>query len=893
MKLLKLTLSFLIILSSVQPIAYAQNHQDEAEALEQWKENLKECVKDENKAGFWVDLALDESGSMQDFDPQRKALQATADLIEELSNKVDRFNDLDKDIYFNFYPWSANVTSVYSTGKPIEEQELENLLPLEKYYKTGGGTAFDRPFYQIYQNSISNPDDPTWLYDGRKDTSIISLAKQQGYEIAGPPIKLDVNSKDLDLCHIAIFLTDGENLSNGYWEDYANKYLNQDHTFLLAIQVGKKGYREPDTEGYYKQLKKQLANENVLGGPDGKNNALVLKIESTDELFLLWEEVTDAAEEGARESSNKEDRTELPEVIIEICPSSTVPRENDKCGYNFELNPLAENYFIEGSVKNSDGSNGSIEDLELRIIPPNQNTSLDFSLSEITSTTIKDVDFIITPKRKTFLIYLTPQSNKKDPIWLGNWTLEVAVKGEGEVDGRYIKISPEIKAEATASLSGNLKPIPFEESCYDILFTGKNGKTVSTKQYSNISVEILVEDSLAQTIDQNYYSDYKKENQYCFEFKSELSNEEIVLIPKAGFITKEGTEIPTKYLKFNVTIGQEPQKATISNFQDLDFGNTGTTKTYENLEIYTVVIEQDSAVISFTCSNKIWDSEESQQPNHEFRFVSQNIQASCGEDVVLKKGSYSFSALMDIQNIYEGDGQLIYTVTVEDKTFDSKIIGGPSEFRVYTYFVPFTSRLMWAAILLILSLATSFGINRIIGALSKGFYFPQNFRVIQFNLNKDTSEEEFVEVFTSTTPKGLPSGKLRDREINGIKFYSKSGKASSIIYLNAKRDVFRVSYSEPVNSIDVRDLQNTTLYVTESQTNIDGVYFIDDEVELDNIHDIFRELSAKLNNKGSISKLSDEADDDKSGVEFSDSEEDEGSIELPDLDDSDSTDWEF
>ena len=49
-----------------------------------------------------------------------------------------------------------------------------------------------------------------------------------------------------------------------------------------------------------------------------------MKIESTDELFLLWEEVTDAAEEGARESSNKEDRTELPQESIEICPSSTV-----------------------------------------------------------------------------------------------------------------------------------------------------------------------------------------------------------------------------------------------------------------------------------------------------------------------------------------------------------------------------------------------------------------------------------------------------------------------------------------------------------------------------------------------------------------------------------------
>ena len=78
-----------------------------------------------------------------------------------------------------------------------------------------------------------------------------------------PPIKLDVNSKDLDLCHIAIFLTDGENLASGYWEDYANKYLNQDTHIYLQFKSGK-GYREVDTEYYYDNLK-QLANENVLG----------------------------------------------------------------------------------------------------------------------------------------------------------------------------------------------------------------------------------------------------------------------------------------------------------------------------------------------------------------------------------------------------------------------------------------------------------------------------------------------------------------------------------------------------------------------------------------------------------------------------------------------------
>ena len=132
---------------------------------------------------------------------------------------------------------------------------------------------------------------------------------------------------------------------------------------------------------------------------------------------------------------------------------------------------------------------------------------------------------------------------------------------------------------------------------------------------------------------------------------------------------------------------------------------------------------------------------------------------------------------------------------------------------------------MWAAILLISSLFSSFGISRIIAALSKGFYFPQNFRVIEFNLNKDTSLEEFVANLTNNASQGLPSGKLRERVINGIKFYSKSGKASSEIYLNPNNRVFRVSYTESVNSIDVRDFENATLYTIDSQTNIDGVFY--------------------------------------------------------------------
>ena len=52
--------------------------------------------KRSNKDGFWVDVAIDESISMDTYDPYDKAQAATFGLIEELSLKVDKFNNLEK-----------------------------------------------------------------------------------------------------------------------------------------------------------------------------------------------------------------------------------------------------------------------------------------------------------------------------------------------------------------------------------------------------------------------------------------------------------------------------------------------------------------------------------------------------------------------------------------------------------------------------------------------------------------------------------------------------------------------------------------------------------------------------------------------------------------------------
>ena len=180
----------LLIVFSFQPLALSKNlNSNHEQDLEAWKESITECVKDQNKDGFWIDVAIDESGSMATEDPQNKALEATYGLIEELSLKVDKFNNLEKEIYFNFYPFSTGITSAYSTGKPATKSELESISPNSWTY-TGGGTTFDIVFYYFLKNSKSGIQNPTWSQN------------------APLPPTYSVNSKDLNLLFYRSYLHD-------------------------------------------------------------------------------------------------------------------------------------------------------------------------------------------------------------------------------------------------------------------------------------------------------------------------------------------------------------------------------------------------------------------------------------------------------------------------------------------------------------------------------------------------------------------------------------------------------------------------------------------------------------------------------------------------------------
>ena len=363
----------LLVVFSIQPHALSENlFSNHEQDLETWKESITECVKNQNKDGFWIDVAIDESGSMATEDPQGKALEATFGLIEELSLKIDKFNALEKEIYFNFYPFSTEITYAYSTGTPTTKAELESISPFSWTY-TGGGTDFSNVFYYFLKNSTTiNEEANAWS------------------QISSLPPTFSTTSKDLNLCHVAIFLTDGG--SYGY-SQLAQSFLNQEHTFLLTAQIG--------SDASFADLKDNLTNSQTLGGPN--NNAITLKIDDLDELFTLWSEILDTIEDTILQ--NVEGAISIGENIkIDICSAGTLPRSDEQCLYNFTLTAFADTYYITGGALSSTGSNANIDDLILRITPPDTNIGTEFDLGnrEQTTKNIKNVEVTGDPGRKKF-----------------------------------------------------------------------------------------------------------------------------------------------------------------------------------------------------------------------------------------------------------------------------------------------------------------------------------------------------------------------------------------------------------------------------------------------------------------------------------------------------------
>jgi len=860
----------LFVLFSFQPFALSENlHSQHKQDLETWKENITECAQDEDKNGFWVDVAIDESTSMSlDYDPEYKALQATFALIEELSLKVDKFNDLDKDIYFNFYPFATNIVSPYSTGKPTTKKELES-IPRKNDYGSGSGTDFSKVFYYFLKNSNSSTVDPFW-----PQPSTAPL----------PPV-FSVNSKDLKLCHVAIFLTDGG--SEGY-ETYANNFLNQDHTYLLTAQIG------PKTK--YDELKKKLSNNQTLGGPN--ENSIVIKIDDLDELFTLWADVLDTIEDTVIQSV--EDATSLGDIEIEICAGDTLPRSNEKCLYNFTLTAFADTYYITGGALSNSGSNANIDDLILRITPPDTNIGTEFDLGNRDQQTnnIKNVQVTVDPGRTKFSIKVDPQKNNfRD--WVGEWIIEILLKENSSINNRVAFIDPEVVGIVETFLNGPDQAIPFEEACYSINYEDKSGRIFNSKDYSPGDVTFRIQDKNGNDLSNIVKIAKKDDGVYCFSFNESASNSDIYVKPIAEIlVTSKAGEVPLPTISIEklIKVGNAPSEATLEGFIGKDYKETANTGVLENSDVYTITTENPETKIYIECSQN-WDPEEegNVEPQKSIRFIGKDIDVACGEEFTLvTPGSYEFGTNLTIDSIGNGAGILSYDVEIYDTTFNKRSLGS-AEFTVLTYYVSTTSRIIYSLILLLSSLVAIFGLDISLKNIFKGFRFPANLRVVMFTMKKEESLEEFEESFKSLSPMNLTGSKrIKSQTLHSITFYVKSGfKNANSVFVKGPGLVYKNDLQNPIDSISSKEFNELVVFSVTDNEECSGLVFVDEtfDSQVFDVSRVYYLVSSKLSSGNS----SDEGKSDTSFVdvdpEETSSQKDKKNVtEDPPLEDT--GDWE-
>ena len=858
----------LFVVFSFQPLALSKNlNSNHEQDLETWKESITECVKDQNKDGFWIDVAIDESGSMATEDPQNKALEATYGLIEELSLKVDKFNNLEKEIYFNFYPFSTGITSAYSTGKPATKSELESISPNSWTY-TGGGTAFDIVFYYFLKNSKSGIQNPIWSQN------------------APLPPTYSVNSKDLNLCHVAIFLTDGG--SFGY-KDLAEQFLNQEHTYLLTAQIGN------DTN--FIDLKNNLTNSKTLGGP--RSNAIVLKIDDLDEIFTLWSEVLDTIEDTILQ--NVEGAISIGENIkIDICSAGTLPRSDEQCLYNFNLTAFADTYYITGGALNNTGSNAKIDDLILRITPPDTNIGTEFDLGNRDQTTknIKNVEVTVDPGRTKFSIKVDPQKNNfRD--WVGEWSIEILIKSNSSINDRVAFIDQSVTGQVTTSLDGPEQVVPFKEVCYSISYKDKSGSIFSSTDYTAGEADFRVQNSNGKDINDAVVITPKDDGSYCFLFNDLVSNSSVYIKPlvKISVESKAGEfEFPTIAEEKLIKVGNAPSKATLEGFIGKDYKETANTGVLENSDVYTITTENPETKIYIDCSQS-WDPEEegNVEPQKNIRFVGKDIDVACGEEITLvTPGSYEFGTKLTIDSIGNGAGILSYDVEIFDTTFNKRSLAS-AEFTVLTYYVSTTSRTIYSLILLLSSLVAIFGLDISLKNIFKGFRFPANLRVVMFTMKKDESLEEFEESFKSLSPMNLTGSKrIKSQTLHSITFYVKSGfKNANSVFVKGPGLVYKNDLQNPIDSISSKEFNELVIFSVTDNEECSGLVFVDETFnsQVFDVSRVYYLVSSKLSSDNS-------SDEDKSDTSFVDVDPEETSsqkdkknvTEDPPLEDT--GDWE-
>lgn len=824
--------------------------------LQDWKEGLKECAKDSD--GFWIDILVDESSSMNTNDPKNQSFPASYALIEEIDAKLGDLNNLNKDVYLNLYAYSGTIRAIYSTGSPATSNELRE-VPNLKWTYTGDGTNIEIVFAQLLMN-ISDQ------YDSLRDADS-SLFKTP---------ELSVASSKLNLCHVGLVITDAA--FGGYqgYQQFVDAFLSFDDSYLLVGHIG-------------------ASNQdfNSLSSVVSKDNGLAIKIDDMNNIFLLWEEVIDILD--ANEDTEGEVKV-AENVKVEICDENTVVTSNNNCSYTLSLEAFAEKYTLFGGVRDQNKQPSNLDGLVLRITGPNSNKGTDISLSNREETTkdIQGVSFTVDPGRSKFKISLSPTS-KEFRDFVGDWTFQIY--SENNNNNRYVLMDEKIYGELKAYLTGPASSIPFIEGCYDLKLEKLNdGSVFNEADFEVNNVEFRFQNQNGGEL-LDVATVEKNGLQYCFTFNEKISNSTVYIKPKVSIKVNSSAgefDFNTSTQETKVEVGFIPEGIEVKNFENNLLRSSASlgevTISQSGAENYLLKTEAENSTIFLDCSTE-WKPVEvdTTKPNYGFVLNLNDQEIGCGEELTIQNpGTYEFNFVLDIQEIFDGKGDLKLDISIFDTTYGNDELVGKAQFIQPIYFVPFSSKILWVLIVMISVIAGAFGMNTLLSQSQKGFTFPTNKQAINLVFNKDTTLEEFSNELKITDPINLPTGKLKSKEINGIKFSSHSGmNNTNKIFLNSSGPVYLGSNSDPSKHLLKNDfnLETLILYSIENQEEVRLVLFLNTSTQIEEleIDTLYESITTKFQNK------KDEDNDEKKDDIFADN--DLGEEEL--VDDIDFLDDDF
>ena len=824
--------------------------------LQDWKEGLKECAKDSD--GFWIDILVDESSSMNTNDPKNQSFPASYALIEEIDAKLSDLNNLNKDVYLNLYAYSGTIRAIYSTGSPATSNELRE-VPNLKWTYTGDGTNIEIVFAQLLMNLSDQ-------YDGLRDADS-SLFKTP---------ELSVASSNLNLCHVGLVITDAA--FGGYqgYQQFVDAFLSFDDSYLLVGHIG-------------------ASNQdfNSLSSVVSKDNGLAIKIDDMNNIFLLWEEVVDVLDDN----EDTEGEVKVAEnVKVEICDENTVVTSNNNCSYTLSLEAFAEKYTLFGGVRDQNKQPSNLDGLVLRITGPNSNKGTDISLSNREKTTkdIQGVSFTVDPGRSKFKISLSPTS-KEFRDFVGDWTFQIYSKNNK--NNRYVLIDEKIYGELKAYLTGPSSSTPFIEACYDLKLEKLNdGSVFNEADFEVNNVEFRYQNQNGGEL-LDVITVEKNGLQYCFTFNEKISNSTVYIKPKVSIKVNSAAgefDFNTSTQETKVEVGFIPEGIEVKNFENNLLRSSASlgkvTINQSGSENYLLKTEAENSTIFLDCSTE-WKPVEADttRPNYGFVLNLNDQEIGCGEELTIQNpGTYEFNFVLDIQEIFEGKGDLKLDISIFDSTYRNDELVGKAQFIQPIYFVPFSSKILWVLIVMISVIAGAFGMNTLLSQSQKGFTFPTNKQAINLVINKDTTLEEFSNELKNTDPINLPTGKLKSKEINGIKFSSHSGmNNTNKIFLNSSGPVYLGSNSDPSKNLLKNDfnLETLILYSIENQEEVRLVLFLNTSTQIEEleIDTLYESITTKFQNK------KDEENDDKKDDIFTDNDLDEEEV----VDDIDFSDDDF